>query len=400
MSKVWLVARHHFLQEVSKRSFLIVLFSMPLFLVVVIGFGYLAEQLIDDTATLGYVDEAGFLVKTSFEDADDEVVLLAFDSRDAARSALESEQIDAYVVIPADYRETSEAQLFITETPPNKAMRHFEKVVRLNLLSGQDPVMVERMLSGADVTVRATGSNREFPSGGPDAGQILPLIVALTFAFLVLTTAGYMMQVVVVEKENRTMEIVVSSISPARMMTGKILGIVGVAIIQIAVWSLFFLIAIWFGVHILNLAWLREIRVVWANLIPIIIIALPTYLFIVALMTSIGSTLTESQDAEQLGPLMFLILLLPVYLFLPISSNPNGPLALLLSFFPGTSIVTIAIRNVFIEVPTWQILTALAIAILSAIGAIWLAGKAFRMSMLRYGQRLKLVEIFGRKGTT
>jgi ABC-2 type transport system permease protein len=399
MSKVWLVARHHFLQEALKRSFLIVLFSMPLFLVVAIGFGYLAEQLIDDTATLGYVDEAGFLVKTSFEDADDEVVLLAFDSRDAARSALESEQIDAYFVIPADYRETSDALLFITETLPNKAMHHFEKVVRLNVLSGQDPAIVERMLSGADVTVRATGSNREFPSGGPDAGQILPLIVALTFAFLVLTTAGYMMQVVVVEKENRTMEIIVSSISPARMMTGKILGIVGVAIIQIAVWSIFFLIAVWIGVHILNLAWLREIRVVWANLIPIILIALPTYLFIVALMTSIGSTLTESQDAEQLGPLMFLILLLPVYLFLPISSNPNGLLALLLSFFPGTAVVTMAIRNIFIEVPTWQILAALAIAILSAVGAIWLAGKAFRMSMLRYGQRLKLVEIFGHNKT-
>jgi ABC-2 type transport system permease protein len=195
------------------------------------------------------------------------------------------------------------------------------------------------------------------------------------------------------------MEIIVSSISPARMMTGKILGIVGVAIIQIAVWSIFFLIAVWIGVHILNLAWLREIRVVWANLIPIILIALPTYLFIVALMTSIGSTLTESQDAEQLGPLMFLILLLPVYLFLPISSNPNGLLALLLSFFPGTSVVTMAIRNIFIEVPTWQILATLAIAILSAVGAIWLAGKAFRMSMLRYGQRLKLVEIFGHKKT-
>jgi ABC-2 type transport system permease protein len=139
--------------------------------------------------------------------------------------------------------------------------------------------------------------------------------------------------------------------------------------------------------------------VVWATLIPIILVAFPTYLFIVALMASIGSTLTESQDAEQLGPLMFLILLLPVYLFLPISSNPNGLLALLLSFFPGTSVVTMAIRNIFIEVPTWQILAALAIAIMSAVGAIWLAGKAFRMSMLRYGQRLKLVEIFSRKET-
>lgn len=399
MSKVWLVARHHFLQEASKRSFLLILFSLPLFLVVSIGFGYLAGQLIDDTTTLGYVDEAGFLVQTTYEEADDEVTLLAFDSQDAAEMAFESEEIEAYVLIPADFRESSEAQLFINETPPNKALRHFEQLVRLNILSGQDPAIVERMLSGADVTVRATGSNREFPSGGPNVGQILPVLLALTFAFLVLTTAGYMMHVVVDEKENRTMEIIVSSISPGKMMAGKILGILSIAFVQFAVWSLFFGVAIWFGIHILNLDWLREIRIVWADLVPIILIAIPTYLFIVALMTSIGSSLTESQDAEQLGPLLFLIFLLPLYLFLPISSNPEGPLALILSFFPGTSVVTLAIRNVFIEVPGWQFLTALAIAILFAVSAVWLAGKAFRLNMLRYGQRLKIWELLSRKGS-
>lgn len=399
MSKVWLVARHHFLQEASKRSFLLILFSLPLFLVVSIGFGYLAGQLIDDTTTLGYVDEAGFLVQTTYEEADDEVTLLAFDSQDAAEMAFESEEIEAYVLIPADFRESSEAQLFINETPPNKALRHFEQLVRLNILSGQDPTIVERMLSGADVTVRATGSNREFPSGGPNVGQILPVLLALTFAFLVLTTAGYMMHVVVDEKENRTMEIIVSSISPGKMMAGKILGILSIAFVQFAVWSLFFGVAIWFGIHILNLDWLREIRIVWADLVPIILIAIPTYLFIVALMTSIGSSLTESQDAEQLGPLLFLIFLLPLYLFLPISSDPEGPLALILSFFPGTSVVTLAIRNVFIEVPGWQFLTALAIAILFAVSAVWLAGKAFRLNMLRYGQRLKIWELLSRKGS-
>lgn len=396
MSRIWLVARHHLLQEASKKSFLLVLFSLPLFLVVAIGFGYLAEQLIGDTATLGYVDEAGFLDQTTYEGADDEVTLLAYDSPEAARSALESEQIEAYILIPTDFLETSGAQLFTNETPPAKALRHFEKIVRLNILSGQDPTIVERMLSGADVTVRTTGSDREFPSGGPNVSQLLPVLLALTFAFLVLTTSGYMMHVVVVEKENRTMEIIVSTLSPVRMMAGKILGILGIAFIQFAVWSVFFMVAIWIGIQTLNLDWLREIRIVWADLVPIILIAIPTYSFIVGLMTLIGSTLTESQDAEQLGPLLFLVLLLPLYLILPISSNPNGPMALILSLFPGTSVVTIAIRNVFMEVPTWQILTALAIAILFAVGAVWLAGRAFRLSMLRYGQSLKLAEIFDR----
>jgi ABC-2 type transport system permease protein len=396
MSKVWLVAGHHLLQEASKRSFLLVLFSLPLFLIVAIGFGYLAGQLVEDTETLGYVDEAGFLVQTTYEEADDEVILLAFDSPDAARLALESEQIEAYVLIPADFRETSKAQLFIDETPPNKALRQFGNVVRLNLLPGQDPAIVERVLSGADVTVQATSSNREFPSGGPNVGQILPVLLALAFAFLVMTTAGYMMHVVVVEKESRTMEIIVSSISPVRMMAGKILGILSIAFVQCVVWSVFLILALWIGTYILNLEWMREIKIVWADLVPIILIAIPTYLFIVALMTSIGSSVTESHDAEQLGPLLFMVFLLPIFLILPISSNPEGPLAIILSFIPGTSVMTVAIRNVFIEVPPWQIFTSVTIAILFAVGAIWLAGKAIRLSMLRYGQRLKLAEIFNK----
>ena len=345
----------------------------------------------------GFVDEADFLVQTTFEGADDDVILLPYDSRDAARSVLEAERIDAYVVIPADYRETSGVELIFIESPPHEAMRHFERVVKLNILSGQDPAVVERMLSGADVNVRATESNREFPSGGPSAGQILPILIAVIFAFLVMTTAGYMMQIVMREKENRTMEIIISSVSPGRMMTGKIIGILGIAFIQIVIWLIFFAVAIWFGINILKIEWLRDIKLVWQDLIPIVLIAVPTYIFMAALMTSIGSSLTDSQEAEQLGPLLFLILLLPVYLILPISSNPNGPLALILSFFPGTSVITIAARSLFIEVPGWQIAVALVITIVFAVTAVWLAGKAFRMSMLRYGQRLKLLEIVGQK---
>jgi ABC-2 type transport system permease protein len=116
-----------------------------------------------------------------------------------------------------------------------------------------------------------------------------------------------------------------------------------------------------------------------------------------AVMTLIGATLVDTQEAEQVGPLAFLVILIPLFLIIPIAANPNGALALILTFIPFTSVLTLAIRSIFIVVPAWQVLASCCISFICAGVTIWLAGKAFRLSLLRYGQRLKFREIFSRQ---
>lgn len=398
MSKVWLIAQHQFRQEASKRSFLLVLFSLPLFLALIIGIGYLTSRLESKSTTLGYVDRANSLVNVLAEPEEHEVRLVPFETAEAARAALEAGQIDAYYVLPADYAETHQAELVYSKPPERRATRHFENMVRLSLMAGQSPAVIERALSGASVTIRATESNREFPAGGPNAAQFLPLIAAAMFAFLILTTSGYMMGVVVDEKENRTMEIMVSSVSPTQMMTGKTIGALGIALAQLALWLAFLAGAVWLGGNVLEIGWLKELDLPWRDIGMIVAVALPSYLFIAALMTTVGATLVESQEAQQAGAFFFLPVFLPLYLVVPIIHNPNGPLSLVLSFLPVTSVMTMGFRNIFMEIPVWQIGTSAAIALAGGLGMVWLAGRAFRVSMLRYGKRLKWGELFGRSG--
>ena len=85
MSKVWLIAQQHYRQEVLKRSFIIIMLSLPLFLTFSVGMGYLTERLNDDSTTLGYVDEAGVLVGVVPE-SDHEVRVVQFDTASAARA--------------------------------------------------------------------------------------------------------------------------------------------------------------------------------------------------------------------------------------------------------------------------------------------------------------------------
>ena len=79
-------------------------------------------------------------------------------------------------------------------------------------------------------------------------------------------------------------------------------------------------------------------------------------------------------------------------------SNPNSPLSLGLSLFPLTAPVTMLIRDGLTILPAWQIAVSAAIQILCAVASIWLAGRAFRLGMLRYGKRLAWREIFARQG--
>jgi ABC-2 type transport system permease protein len=78
-------------------------------------------------------------------------------------------------------------------------------------------------------------------------------------------------------------------------------------------------------------------------------------------------------------------------------NNPNSPLALGLSLFPLTAPLTMLMRDGLTILPAWQIALSATIQVLSAAVAIWLAGRAFRLGMLRYGQRLKWREVLARQ---
>jgi len=400
MSKGWLVAQYHFRQETSKRSFLIILFMLPLFLALSIGMGYLVTRLERESATLGYVDQAGLLVNVALESDEHDVRLVSFETRAAAQAALEEGQIDAYYVLASRYAETRRAELVYVEPPHDSATRYFRDVVRLNLMAGRPPAIVKRLLSGPNVTVRLIASNRDFPAGAPGASLFVPLVAAAMVAFLTLTTSGYMMEVLVAEKENRTIEIIVSSISPAQMMTGKIVGALGIALMQLTVWLVCLVGAVWVGGGVLGIGWLQDVNPNWRDVLAIVAVALPTYLFMAALMTIVGSTLTEVQEAQQAGPFFFLLLFLPTYLAIPLIQHPSSPLSVGLSLLPVTSVVTIAIRSLFFQVPAWEIAASAGIASACGALAVWLASQALRMSMLRYGQRLKWRDLFARRSTS
>jgi ABC-2 type transport system permease protein len=127
---------------------------------------------------------------------------------------------------------------------------------------------------------------------------------------------------------------------------------------------------------------------------------LPAFVMIAALMAMVGATATEASEAQQIAGLFTLPVVSPYWFFASIMNNPNGPLATGLSLFPLTAPVAMPLRAVFTNVPLWQIAGTVTLLLLVAAAAIWMAGRAFRIGMLRYGKRIAWREIFSRSGGT
>lgn len=413
MAKLWMVATYEYRRQVFNKSFVLTLLVMPLVIVFAVGVGALINKIEGDDRPIGYVDHTGLLADPipaprregqPMSPAPARLVpLLPFDSEASARTALEAGEIQAYYAIAANYLETGSVELVYTDAPRYAARQQFWDFMLINRLTDLPPEISHRAVAGSNLIVRWPAS---VPGGGREFSQrtflatFIPLFGGLAFILLLFMSSGSLMGAIAEEKENRTMEILVTSLSPGAMMAGKILGIIAVAFTQLMAWILIGLVAVLVGGNLLGITLLQSVRLEPLVVLRLTLIALPSYVLFAALMTALGATVTEVQEAQQATALFAMPAMAPYWFAVFLLQDPNSPLAVGLSLFPLTSLSSISLRMAFGQLPGWQIAAAIAITAVCAAGAVWLAGRAFRMGMLRYGQRLSLRDLLARTSRT
>jgi ABC-2 type transport system permease protein len=335
------------------------------------------------------VDHAGILAAGILPAAsadDDWVEPRAFADEEAARAALEREEIQAYYVLPSDYLQTRRLDLYYLESRPGSDSRDsFEAYVRANLVATLPLDVQARLVEGPEITTRAADGSREITSAN-FMTFVLPFIVGFFFVFAVIGSAGYLLQVVADEKENRTMEIMITSLSPLQLIGGKMVGLVAVSLTQMALWLLAALVAVIIGARYLE--FLRSITVPWDFLLVIALFFLPSYLLIGGMMTAIGAAVTETRQGQQIAGVLNLLFMFPYFLTVLLVANPNSPILVGLTLFPTTALVTISLRWGMTVIPLWQLVLSWLLLAGAALGSVLLATRIFKAGMLRYGQPL------------
>lgn len=391
MHNIWLVARHAYRQVVGRRAFLILTLAIPLGMAALIAIAILVSGSDESELPLGYVDPSGKLVEArQFElpDPEDRSQIRAFPDEEAGLEALEMEELQALFVLPVNYPGTASSTLYYLDAPPGgDAWEDFNDFLRLNLAASYPDEVSERLYDGPEITVIDLESGRSF-ADAELINVILPFVAAFLFFLSTMSASGSMLQAVAQEKENRTMEVLLTSLTPGQLVAGKALGLLAAALTQLGI----YVIAIAAGLVLAapRVPELASATVPWAYLGVTALFFLPTFTLISAVMIALGAAVTELQQGQQVAGLLNLLFMLPLFLLVFLFENPGAPPFVALTLFPPTAFLTIALRWGLGIIPLWQLAASWGLLVLSTVGMLWAAGRIFRAGMLRYGQPLNL----------
>lgn len=392
MKKFWLIFKHEYLRHVLRARFIWALLSIPLIIVLSSGIGVLSAISSVDKRPIGYVDQSvlNLSITPDMVKAEGPLgkpVYTSFATIAEANRELSSNVIQSYYVIPADYMSTGKVEYHTTNEAAFDTHSQFRDILRANLAKDQSPEVVNRILDGPHITTYSIETQK--PRQIMDF--IFPLVSGLFLVIAMNITGGYLVQAMAEEKENRTMEILITSVSPTQLLTGKLAAIICVGLTQILVWML----ALLGGLKFLS-SQIGGLGVFSPDPLLVtveIVIFLLAFIMLSALMVLIGISAAEASDAQGVASIVSLLLFIPIWLLWVLISQPNSPASVAMSLFPFTSPVAMPTRISLVNVPQWEIALAIGLSFIFAIASVWLAIRAFRFGMLRYGKKLTLREV-------
>jgi ABC-2 type transport system permease protein len=241
--------------------------------------------------------------------------------------------------------------------------------------------------------VQTPDGSRSFSEDSIFSDLVLPLISGFLLMFTLITSAGYLSTAVAEEKENRTIEILATSMSSNQFILGKILGIVMVVATQIASWIIFLVGGVMIGKATLDYEWLANSHLDPGMILLLLGILVPSFFFFAGLTTAISSTATETSEGQQAMGLVSMPLGFSYWFAAIVIANPDGTFARVLSMIPFTAPSMMPLRAAFSVVPVLDMVISISALTICAVFSVWLAARAYEMGLLRYGKRLRLIEV-------
>lgn len=416
MHNVLLIIRREFLERVRTKAFVIGTILFPVFMVAMsvlpaiikTGGGERTLVLVDQSPG-GIGARVEQILKTPNPDRNAIRYTIQRTSgplepqRARLNQQVEKKEIDGYVVLGADLLQTSTAMYRARDVTKVKVVQDLDNaistVVRQERLrgTGMTAAQVAQLARGVEIdAARVSGGGEE--RGGLIATMMTSYVIFFLFMQLITLYGQNAMRSVLEEKNNRIVEVIVSSVRPMHLMAGKILGLAAVAMLQISIWVSFAalmvsqqeLLSRKLGMSAGAFGALHMGPGTWVALLVFFVLGFVLY---AAMYAAAGSTVTSEQEAQQLAFHMMLPLLIPVAFIMPILTDPMGNTARVLSMIPFTSPVVMPMRAVAADVPLWEIALSVALLLMGMTAVVWLAGKIYRVGILSTGKKPTLAEL-------
>ncbi len=402
-SPLSIIVSREYLERVKRKSFIITTILMPLFMLgLMVVPALIAMVSTPDEQRIAVIDNSGLLAARLQNSS--EVSFTAVDSDlDAAKA---DEQYYGVLEIGRDVVDNPSDVRLYTHGPASMMVEQF---ISGQLESGIESIRLgrynidnlEQILNSVHAKVALSTMRIDKADEETSSGLSYGMGIAMAFIlYMIILMYGQMvMTSIIEEKNNRVLEIVVSSVKPSVLMAGKIIGVGLVALTQILIWAAIVLsFTVWAMPAIIGslsgvdsdfagvLSQLGDAGYVAMMFVYMILFVVGGYLFYSSIYAAIGSAVDNIQDASQLQMVAVLPIIIGFVLAPSVINNPSSGAAFWGSIVPFTSPMVMMARIPF-GIPLWEILVSLVLLYASSVALIWLAAKIYRVGIFMYGKK-------------
>lgn len=411
--KIMAVIRREVKSKLTSKSFILGTLSMPLIMALMMGFNYFLMKYDGDEGSKVTIVTNSEAMKTKLQDefAKKDFVKnksYILDYKTVADSEFENsfknlkseiltEKINAVLYVP-DSSIGSKKVFLYSASAKNISMEE-------RLSSAVNAVFIGKYFEGKDVNsddIKYAEKNVDFSSmkvsekektEEENGGQ---LVLAYIFTFILyislLMIGSMMMQSVIEEKQNRIVEVLLSSMKAKDFMTGKIMGSVITGVFQMAVWIAPIVIILGFSLPVIPKDFI--VKLDWIQIAYFMINFFIGLAIFLSLFGTIGAIFDNPQEAQSgMMPVMMLIIL-PFFVSFTLIKNPANPIGMICSFLPFFNIILMPVRMTVIDVPLYQPLVAFIINLLTFYFIFPIAGKIYQVGILTTGKKPSWKEVF------
>ena len=389
------------IRVLKKKSFWAMVFGFPIMIGAVFGIVFLSNKATQDAAdklkeqpfSIAITDDSRLLnsqITNTFH--------VKMVTKEAGIAAVKNGTVDAYFYYPADVSSRrievygKNVGLFENGRYSSVALALLSQSVQ-NTVSPQIRTVLQNA-AASDTTIYRDGRAYD-----PFKEMILPGVFLVLFYVLMAFLAGQALTSTTEEKENRVIEMILTTIEARTLIIGKIISLIVLMLIQGVLVAAPVLIGYLLFRNQLNLPNidLSGLPVDWARIGVAAVIFALSFAFFTGVLVLIGATMPTAREANQFMGFVMIALYGPLYAVSLFISMPDAPIVRFLSLFPLTSPIPLLMRNAAGNLQPWEIAAGALILLASSIFVLILAVRVFRFGALEYSRKVSLKEMFARR---
>ncbi len=432
MSNISLIIGREFNERVRKKSFIITTLLMPVLMIaLMVAPALIMQYSKGDRKEIAVIDRSG-LVFAGLES--DETV--AFEACDLPLDSARRSLTDRFAVLYIGGEvldKTPDVRLYANSSSSlmleEKIAAQIAHVIETEKLKRYDIEDLPRIMREVetDVTLQTFRNDKEdeAQSGASSAvATVLGYVLGFMLYMFLLLYGSMVMQSVIEEKNNRVLEVMVSSVRPFDLMMGKIFGVACVALLQVFIWGVLVCVvgavvvpqlmpadvlagaqamqqgmpdaAVTEGMNpqmLQAVATMTDTGYLLRILGCLLLFVFGGFLLYAAMFAAVGSAVDNVQDAQQLQTPVTIPIILAIFVMFAVINDPNSAVAFWFSVIPFTSPIVMMARIPY-DIPAWEIALSLVVLYASFMAMVWLAAKIYRVGIFMYGKKPSFKELW------